>query len=50
MEDFSLAKDISNKTGSRFNLNNSSQLILYLSLLTFIIYLSNVDIDLMQKK
>ena len=46
---FSLAKEISNKTGSRFNLNNSSQLILYLSLLTFIIYLSNVDIDLMQK-
>ena len=46
---FSLAKEMSNREGSRFNLNNSFQLILYLSLLTFIIYLSNVDIDLMQK-
>ena len=46
---FSLFKEISNREESRFNLNNSSQLILYLSLLSFIIYLSNVDTDLMLK-
>ncbi len=46
---FSLFKEMSNREGSRFNLNNSSQLILYLSLLSFIIYLSNVDTDLMLK-